>query len=160
MGWLSCHPNWSSGALLTKLTDSKAISAFFFFSRTHKDKSQHTISNRVWPLGDHMAPHSESPDAFIKVKHALPEWHICSWEQSWNFLEDLRRAFPLRTFSLGGLYSWLRRLSKKSPEDGFNLLYYWKENVPGQNYCRISRLLGTFVYIILKHCSMFFWRDW
>lgn len=45
---------------------------------------------------------------------------------------------------------------KKSPEDGFNLPYYSKENMPGQNYCRISRLLGTFEYIILKHCIMLF----
>ena len=47
----------------SKLTQ-KLFLPFFFFSRTHKDKSQHTISNRVWPLGDHMAPRLESPAAY------------------------------------------------------------------------------------------------
>lgn len=41
MGWLSYHPNWSSGSLLTKSAKSKATFAFFFPLGIRKDSQHH-----------------------------------------------------------------------------------------------------------------------
>lgn len=114
-----------------QINEVKSYFCLFSSGRTEMESAPQSAWDWSWPLGSHVTPCSESPAA--SQGQARLAWmkylFMGTCCQSWNVLEALGRALPLRTFSLEELYGCLCIVcGKNSPENVFNLPYYQKEN--------------------------------